>query len=75
MSLMGGSTAAASKFSLKSLAMASDFEFLPEGERVFKKAFDQRMNNEQLVSLPSLLQFSLSWTLVIILAMLFLLPL
>ena len=41
----------ASRTMLRSLVIASDYEFLPEGVRVFKGHFDQRMSEENIVSL------------------------
>lgn len=38
---------------VKSLFIASDYEFLPEGVQAFKKNFDKRMNEENIVSPPS----------------------
>lgn len=45
-------TAVASRSMLWTLVISSDYEFLPEGVRVFKGHFDQRMSEEAIVSLP-----------------------
>ena len=42
--------AVASRDIVKSLVLASDFEFLPEGVQAFKKNFDRRMTEENIVS-------------------------
>jgi hypothetical protein len=52
MSGLGGSTTMASRGLLKSLVIASDYEFLPEGVQIFKKTFDQAMKEENTVSPP-----------------------
>jgi hypothetical protein len=49
--MFGGATAVASRTMLWSLVIASDYEFLPEGVQVFKGHFDQRMSEENIVSL------------------------
>ncbi len=50
MSEFVGTTAMVSGTLLKSLVIASDYEFLPEGVQVFKTLFDQRINEEEIVS-------------------------
>jgi len=52
MSGLGGAIAVASRELVKSLVIASDYEFLPEGVQTFKKNFDRRMAEENIVSCP-----------------------
>jgi hypothetical protein len=53
MSELGRAMAVASRDLLKTLVITSDYEFQPEGVRVFKKAFDQAMKEENIVSPPT----------------------
>jgi hypothetical protein len=50
--LSGRVSTVASRTPTWSLLMASDYEFLPEGVRVFKGHFDLLMREEGIVSLP-----------------------
>jgi len=53
MSELGRAMDVASRDLLKTLVITSDYEFQPEGVRVFKKAFDQAMKDENIVSPPN----------------------
>jgi hypothetical protein len=50
MSGLGGAIAVASRDFVKSFVIASDYEFLPEGVQAYKKNFDRRMAEENIVS-------------------------